>query len=76
MTTKARASWNAQPVQLVEGDPVRVIAYGLGATKDDVGRTGIVTRVNKTRVVVEFNDDRFSYIKERAIDGDCLRVTR
>jgi hypothetical protein len=76
MTTTARATWNARPTQLVAGDRVRVTAYGLGAQKTDVGRTGVVTKVNKTRVVVGF-DQRSTWLGDatsRTIDGDCLRL--
>jgi len=76
MTTTARASWNARPVQLVEGDPVRVVAYGEGATKGDCGRTGVVARVNRTRVVVRFDTTLYGDRAEVAISGECLRVLK
>jgi len=42
------------PVELF--DAVIVKAYGEGATGQDVGKTGVVVKINRTRVVVSAGD--------------------
>ena len=55
-------------IPLEVGAAVRVKSYGLGATLEDVGRTGTVTGLNPKRAVVTF-DDRD---ETKAIDTACL----
>jgi hypothetical protein len=43
-------AWDREPVQ--DGDRVRVVAYGNGASIDDVGRTGVVVGLGRTRAKV------------------------
>lgn len=54
------------------GDRVRIIAYGLGAARRDVGAEGMVIGFGRTRVKVHISAYRM--MADLSIDPACLRV--
>ena len=63
-------TWDGTRHYLAPGDLVRVKAYGEGARLSDVGRVGVVGRLNRTRVVVDLDDFEGG---SRDVRPSCLR---
>lgn len=73
MSIEISTGWQTPAVPAEVGMRVGVRSYGYGAQRSDCGRTGEIIRVNKTRVVVRFDDSHFGD-GERTIGGECLRL--